>query len=392
MARGSKGKGTTARTETPPAQSQPSQATLPLPALPSDITMPISSTDSQDAQGLVNPSFSDGEKPSTQVTENRSVSAKSNKRSRKKAKNDKAQGQGSPILPLDNCGPMPATKTSQRGPSTTAPKPGSPPISPSLAFAEPTKAEKTLRQENEKLRRELEEAKCLTRGLKEANIQLGEEVEAWKQRCEGFSEAVKELRAEVEGIIDSRISKFFEKRGEEKEGEEEEGKGKEGEGTVDEGKKKGGKAEGDKEKERKGEEGKGKKRKEKERDENEGSKKEGKEGKEKEEEKVGGEDKDGKEGEAKARGAKLKVGQEENRQSWIEQIQDYRQRKKQEERRRKKWWTRFHVKLVRNPLLPKKTPFMPKLCYNKNSISTQRANKPNSFFPPNNSLPLSREE
>ncbi len=336
MARGSRGKGTTARTGTPPAPSQSSQPTLPLPALPSDITMPISFTDSQDAQGLVDPSFSDGEKPSTQATEHRSVSAKSNKRSRRKAKNDKAQGQGSPILPLDHYGPMPAPTTSQRGPSTTAPKPGSPPISP-LALAEPTKAEETLRQENEKLRRELEEAKGLTRGLKEANTQLGEEVEAWKQKCEGFSEAVKELRAEVEGIIDSRISKFF---------------GKMGEGKKGEGKKEEVEAEEEKVKERKGKEGKEKKRMEKEREENGGDKqegKEGKEGKEKKEEKVGGEDKDGKEGEAKAREAKLKARQRENRQSWIEQIQDYRQRKREEERRGKKWWTRFHVKLVRTP-------------------------------------------
>lgn len=93
---------------------------------------------------------------------------------------------------------------------------------------------------------------------------------------------------------------------------------------------------------------------EKEREENGGDKQEEKEGKEKKEEKVGGEYKDGKEGEAKEREAKLKARQRENRQSWIEQIQDYRQRKREEERRSKKWWTRFHVKLVRNPPSPPK--------------------------------------
>ena len=151
----------------------------------------ISISNSQDAQGLVNRSFSDGEKPSTQATEDQRVPAKSKKRSRRKAKKDKIQGQGSPtpavspdILPLDYCGPMPGPATSRRGPPITSPKPnvGSSPVPPPLAFAKPTKTEESLRQENEKLRRELEEANNLAEGLKEAHFRLGEEVEAWKQK------------------------------------------------------------------------------------------------------------------------------------------------------------------------------------------------------------------
>lgn len=305
--------------------------------------MPIPFTDSQDAQGLVNPSYSGGEKFSTQVTADQVISAKNKKRSRRKTKKDKAQEQGSPIpaispdIRLDYREPMPTPSTSPRGLSITLPKPnvGSPPISPCSAFAEPIKSEETLRQENEKLKRELEAANNLARGLEEIQLQLEEEVKAWKQRCEGFSEVVKELRTEMEEMINSRISKFFDKM----EGEKKED-GKEEEGKKQEGKKK----REDKVKEKKKREGKGKKEEEI-GEEKRGNTKKGKwkEGKEMKEGKKGGDGKDGEEVEAKARKAR-----EKTRQSSIEQIQAYRQRKKQEERRRNKWWVRFHIKLVRN--------------------------------------------
>ncbi len=318
-------------------------------------TVKTSISDSQDTQGLDNPSISDGEKPPTQATEDRENSAKSKKRSRRKAKKTKAQRPGSPtpamsadILPPDNCGPTPAPATSRRGSPITSPKPnvGSSPTPPPLAFAEPTKAEETLRQENERLRRELEEAKRLAKDLKEARFQLEEEVETWKQKCEGFSETVKELRTEVEGMINSHISKFFDQM----EGEKEE-----------RGKNKGGKEEGKEVRERKDEEVKEGKREYKEREEKGGNKKEGKgkgrgngegKGKGKEEK----EDKDGKEGEAE-----LKARQEKKWQSSFEQIKSYRQRKTKEERRGKKWWTRFHMKLVRSPSPPPPLPLSP-LC------------------------------
>lgn len=219
---------------------------------------------------------------------------------------------------------MPAPATSRRGPPITSPKPnvGFSPVPPPLAFAKPTKTEETLRQENEKLRRKLE-ANSLAKGFKEAHFRLEEEVEAWRQKCEGFSEAIKELRIEVEGMINSRISKFFDQMEEEKEeaGKEEEEEVKERE--EKEGKERERKEE-EKIKERKEKEWKEKKRKEKEREEK-GGKGKGKEGEE--------------EKENKANKAELYARQEENRQSSFEQIQAYRQRKKVEERRRKKWWT-----------------------------------------------------
>ncbi len=373
MARGFGGKGKTPRTETSSAPLQPS---LTSTSSPSDVTVPstdsksviTSISDSQDAQGLVNPSLSDGEILSTQAIEDRSVSANSKKRNRRKAKKDKAQGQGprapavsSNVLPLDYSGPMPAPTTSRRGSPITSPEPnvGSSSISRFLAFTEPTKAEETLRQENEVLKRELEEANSLTKGLKEAHLQLGEEVEAWKQKCEGLSEVVKGLRTEVEGMINSRLSKFFEKIekaevGKEKEAkeemkeevkeeeEEEEGmdkKAKKEEEKVEESKKKEGK-----EKKTEVEEGKEKERAERVWNKQKGK---GKEGKEREQEKTGVEDKDGKKGEAKEKEAEVKARQEKSRQSSFEQIEAYRQRKKKEEKRRKGWWNRFHIKLVR---------------------------------------------
>lgn len=138
MARGSRGKGKTPRTETPSAPPQPS------PPSPSDITMPIPSStdpisqdctnngsqssalvapepfefdtlessalagpkimklgfsDSQDAQGLAISSFLDGEKPPAQATDDRQFSAKSKKRSKRKAKKANAQGQARKSLP-----------------------------------------------------------------------------------------------------------------------------------------------------------------------------------------------------------------------------------------------------------------------------------------------------
>lgn len=341
MARGSRGKGKTPRTETPSAPPQPS------PPSPSDITMPIPSStdpisqdctnngsqssalvapepfefdtlessalagpkimklgsDSQDAQGLAISSFLDGEKPPAQATDDRQFSAKSKRRSKRKAKKANAQGQGpqvpaiSPdILPLDYCGPMPAPPTSRKDPPIASPKPnlGSPSVCPPLAFAEPTKAEEKLRQENEKLKKELGEANRLAKGLKESHLRLEEEVEAWKQKCEGFSEVVKELRTEVEEMINFRISKFFETTEEEKEKEGKEQEEKEKERKEKEGE----------ETERKEREAKEKGRKEKERRIKGGKEKEGKEKKGK----VG----DRKEGERKSGGcrAKGKTGEE----------------------------------------------------------------------------------
>lgn len=391
MARGSSGKGKkTPRTKTSTGPLHASKSSLSLLSSPSDVKMPILSStdpisrdytdtgsqsslldpledtkrdipepsasadpkrviigtsDSQDAQGLVNSPFSDGEKPSTQVTEDRSVSTKKKKRSRKNAKKGKAQRQGSQnpeasskILPLDYYRPMPAPITSSE------PDIGSPRISPSLAFAKPTKAEETLRQENENLRRQLEEANCLARGLKEAHLQLEEEVEAWKQKCKGFSDAVEKLRSEVEGMIDSRISKFLNKMAEKAEGEGKEKEWKEGEKKL-------------KEREEKEVMGKEKERKEKRRKEKGGNEKKGKgkEGKEEMEETKGWKEMNGKVGGGRAKEAELKARQEKNRESSLEQIQAYRQRKKQEERRGKKWWTRFQIKPVRKsrPSSPK---------------------------------------
>lgn len=108
---------------------------------------------------------------------------------------------------------MPASINLPRGSPITSPEANvcSQSISRFLAFTEPTKAEENLRHKNEKLKRKLEEANSLTIGLKEAHLQLGEEVEVWKQKCEGLSEVVKGLRTEVEGMINSGISTFFEK-------------------------------------------------------------------------------------------------------------------------------------------------------------------------------------
>lgn len=339
----------------------------------------IGTSDSQDAQGLINPPFSNGEKPSTQATEDRSVSTKNKtknkKRSRKNAKKGKAQGKGSQntvpspeILPLDYCEPIPAALTLRRDLPITSSEPdvGSPQISPSLAFAEPTKAEETLQQENDNLRRGLEEADCLARGLKEAHLQLEEELEAWKQRCEGFSEVVEKLRSEVEGMIDSRISKFLDKMAEKAEGErkEEESKGrkeKEVKGKEEERKEKEMKEKEMKEKERKEKERKEKERKEKERKEKGGNERKvkGKEGKEEMKETEGWKDKDGKVRGGRAKEAELKARLEKNQKSSLEQIQAYRQRKKQEETRRKKWWTRFQIKPVRKSCPAQSTPIYP---------------------------------
>ncbi len=328
----------------------------------------IGISDSQGVQGPVNGLFSDGEKPSTQVTEDRSVSVKRKKRSRRNANKDKAQLQGSPspvaapdILPLDYCGPMPAPITSRRGLPITSPSPEpSIAISPSLAFAEPTKAEETLRQENERLRLELEEANCLAKGLKKVHLQLEEEVEAWKQKCEGFSEAVEKLRSEVEGMIDSRISKFLDKMEKKKEEEGKEKEWKEGRERL----------KGKKEEEERGKE---KERKEKERKEKGGNEKKGK----KEVEKTKGwKDMDGKVGGGRGKEAELKARQEKNRQSSLEQIQAYRQRKKQEERRRKKWWTRFQIKPVRNSHpFSQKNSSISKLCFNYFSKKKKKKKK-----------------
>lgn len=107
-------------------------------------------SDSQAPQGLDNPSsFSDGQRFLTQATEDRKYPAKSKKRSGRKARKTKAQGQGSltpaasaNILSLDYCELMLALATSRRGSPSTSRKPnvGSSPVSRPLAFAEPTKA------------------------------------------------------------------------------------------------------------------------------------------------------------------------------------------------------------------------------------------------------------
>lgn len=392
MARGSRGKGKTPRTETPSAPPQPSQPS------PSDISMPIPSStdpisqdctnngsqssalvasepfefdtlessalagpkimklgfsDSQDAQGLAISSFLDGEKPPAQATDDRQFSAKSKKRSKRKAKKANAQGQGpqvpaiSPdIPPLDYCGPMPAPPTSRKDPPIASPKPnlGSPSVSPPLAFAEPTKAEEKLRQENEKLKKELEEANRLAKGLKESHLRLEEEVEAWKQKCEGFSEVVRELRTEVEEMINFRISKFFE--------------------TMEEEKEKGGKEQEEKEKERKEKEGEETERKEREAKEKGRKEKERriKGGKEKEGKEKKGKVGDRKEGEGKAEDVELKARQVKSQKSYFDQMLDYRQRKKAEDRRRKEWWNRFQRKLVSNLATQFPMPNYPLVC------------------------------
>lgn len=104
-------------------------------------------SDSQGAQGLAISSFSDGEKSPAQATDDRKFSAKSKKRSKRKAKKASVQGQGlqvpilsTEILPLEYCGPMPAPPTSRKDPPMASPKPnvGCPSVSPALAFAQPT--------------------------------------------------------------------------------------------------------------------------------------------------------------------------------------------------------------------------------------------------------------
>ena len=377
MARGSQGKGKTPRTETPSAPS-PSDITMPIPSSTDPISQDCTNTgsqssaliapepfeldtlessvlagpknmksdftDSQGAQGLAISSFLNGSKPLAQATDGRQSSAKSKKRSKRKANKATAQGQGSQvpaispdILPLYYCGPMPA-------PPIASPKlnVGSPSVSPRLAFAEPTKAEENLRQENEKLRQELEEASWLAKGLKESHLRLEEEVEAWKQKCEGFSEVVKELRTEVEEMINFRISKFFEIMEEEKGGKEQEEKEKERKKKEVE------------ETERKEREGKENGRKEKERRNKGGKEKEGKEKKGK----VG----DRKEGKGKAEDVELKAMQVKSQKSYFDQMQDYRQRKKAEERRRKRWWNRFQTKLVSNLATQFPMPNYPLVC------------------------------
>ena len=196
MARGSHRNGKTARTKIPsahspmpvPSSTDPisqdcvdtgSQSSALVASEPSELhtlessasagpkNMKTGLSDSQDAQGLTFSSSSAGGKPSAQAADDRQFSTKSKKRSKRRAKKANAQGQGlqvpavSPeILPLDSCGPMPA-------PPINPPKAnvGSPLVSPPLAYAEPSKAEKNLRQENEKLRQELEEANRLAKGL-----------------------------------------------------------------------------------------------------------------------------------------------------------------------------------------------------------------------------------
>lgn len=278
--------------------------------------------DSHDAQGLAISSSSDGKKRSTQATDDRKISAESKKRSKRKAKKANAQGQGSQvpvvspdILPLGYCGSMPA-------PSTTSPKPnlGPPSVSSPLAYAEPTKAVENLRKDIEKLRQELEEANRLTKGLKESHSRLEEEIETWKQKCEVFSEMVKDHRNEVEGMINSRLSSFFDKveQGKEKEGRDKEERKEEGE------------VKGRKEKQRRWKEGKEKKRKQK-----EWKEKRGKEGGREEER-------------GKAEEAKLKAKQEKSQKCCFEQIQTYRQCEKAKEKRRKTWWNRLQIKSVSN--------------------------------------------
>lgn len=370
MARGSQGKGKTPRTETSSAPS-PSDITMPILSSTDPISQDFANTgsrsselvalepprldtldssalarpknmksgfsDSQGAQDLAISSLLDGEKPSAQAADDRQFSPRSKKRSKRKANKTNAQGQGSQVpaispngLPLDYCGPMTA-------PPIASPKlnVGSSSVSPRLAFAEPTKTEESLRQENEKLGQELEEASGLAKGLKESHVRLEEEVEAWRQKCKGFSEVVKELKTEVEKMINFRISKFFEIMEEEKErgGKEQEDKGKEVEGEKVEEKE----VEETESKER---EGKEKGREEKKRRNKGGKEKEGK-GKKR---KLG----DRKEGKGKAEDLELKARQVKCQKSYFDQMQDYRRRKKAEERRRKRWWNRFQRKVVSN--------------------------------------------
>ena len=282
--------------------------------------------DSHDAQGLAISSSSDGKKRSTQATDDRKIS-ESKKRSKRKAKKANAQGQGSQvpvvspdILPLGYCGSMPA-------PSTTSPKPnlGPPSVSSPLAYAEPTKAVENLRKDIEKLRQELEEANRLTKGLKESHSRLEEEIETWKQKCELFSEMVKDHRNEVEGMINSRLSSFFDKveQGKEKEGRDKEEKKEEGE------------VKGRKEKQRRWKEGRAEEGKEKKRKQKEWKEKRGKEGGREEER-------------GKVEEAKLKAKQEKSQKCCFEQIQTYRQCEKAKEKRRKTWWNRIQIKSVSN--------------------------------------------
>ena len=85
----------------------------------------------------------------------------------------------------------------------------------------------------------MEEANRLAKGLKESHLGLEEEIEACKQKCEGFSEVVNDLRNDVEGMINSPLSSFFDKveEGKDKEGrdknekKEEGGERKEGKGN-----------------------------------------------------------------------------------------------------------------------------------------------------------------
>ena len=362
MARGSQRNGKTPRTEIPsaPSQSSPSDITMPVPSSTDPISQDCADTGSQSAlvasepfelhtlessasagpenmktglsgsqgaHGLASSSSSDGEKPSVQAADDRRFSTTSKKRSKRKAKKANAQGQGlqipavSPgILPLDYYGPMPA-------PPITPPKAnvGSPSVSPLLAYAEPSKAEKNLRQENETLRQKLEEANRLAKGLKESNLRLEEEIEAWKQKCEGFSEVAKDLRNDVEGMINSRLLSFFDKMEgwKEKDGEDKKEKKEEGEEKRRMGK------------ERRWKEGKAEEGGEKTRKEKEGKEKRGKEGGRKEER-------------GKAEEAKLKAKQEKSQKGCFDQIQAYRQREKAKERRRKKWWNRSQINIVSN--------------------------------------------
>lgn len=287
--------------------------------------MTTSLLNSQDVHGLAISPSSDGEKRSTQATDDRNFSAESKKRSKRKAKKANTQGQGSQvpvvspeILSLGYCGPMPA-------PSTTSPRSnvGSPSVSPPLTYAEPTKAVENLRQEIEKLRQELKEANRLMKGLKESHSRLEEEIETWKQKCEEFSEVIKDHRNKVEGMINSRLSSFFDKveQGKEKEGRDKEEKKKEGE------------VKGRKEKQRRWKDGKAEEEKVKKSKQKEWKEKRGKE--EVREEERG-----------KAEEAKLKAKQDKSQKCCFEQIQNYRQHEKAKEERRKTWWNRLQIKTV----------------------------------------------
>lgn len=378
MARRSHKKNKKPRTEPP---STPLQSSPASPALPSDTTMPILSStdptsqartdtssqsfalavpesfelhtpessarktgslDSEDAQGLAISLPSDDKKPLAQATYDQKSAAKKNKRSKRKAKKANAQGQGlqasapvtSPeILPLNYCGPMP-------GPPTISSKPnvGSPSFSPPLAYAKPTKAEEILRQENEKLREELDEANRLALGLQESQLRLEKEIETWKQKCKGFSEVVTDLRGDVEGMINSRLSAFFDAMGE-RQGKEEGGEeAKEEERKEEEEGKEKEEEEENKKKKKKTKKTKEKKEKEKEKK----GKKEKKEKQEKEEVK------EEKEGDREVGEAELKARQEKCQKSCFIQIQEYRQGKMAEEIRRMGWWKRFKIKFVSN--------------------------------------------